>query len=131
VRSGIILDRDEKSMMGAGRTPATRGALSRQDLLPITILLLVGSAAFFRLFALPPFEDEGTELRWIWRVIEAGEWLQPLADGKPLQVWPVVPFVWLGLPPLGVMRALNVIDPTQSFTFPDDTERTNHAATFA
>jgi len=96
-------------MTEVGRTPAQRGALSRKDLLPITILLLVGSAAFVRLLALPPFEDEGTELRWIWRVIEAGEWLQPLADGKPLQVWPMVPFVWLGLPPLGVIRAVNVL----------------------
>jgi hypothetical protein len=98
-----------KAMTEAGRTPGQRGALTRKDLLPITILLLVGSAAFVRLLALPPFEDEGTELRWIWRVIEAGEWLQPLADGKPLQVWPMVPFVWLGLPPLGVIRAVNVL----------------------
>src|SRR6516162_4874828 len=96
-------------MTEAGRTPAQRDALSRKDLLPITILLLVGSAAFVRLLALPPFEDEGTELRWIWRVIEAGDWLQPLADGKPLQVWPMALFVWLGLPPLGVMRAVNVL----------------------
>jgi hypothetical protein len=96
-------------MTEAGRTPAQRDALSRKDLLPITILLLVGSAAFVRLLALPPFEDEGTELRWIWRAIEAGDWLQPLADGKPLQVWPMALFVWLGLPPLGVMRAVNVL----------------------
>jgi hypothetical protein len=104
-----FFDRDGKAMTEAERTRAQRGALSRRDILPITILLLVGSAAFVRLLALPPFEDEGTELRWIWRVIEAGEWLQPLADGKPLQVWPMVPFVWLGLPPLGVIRAVNVL----------------------
>ena len=96
-------------MTEAGRTPAQRRALPGKDLLPITILLLLGSAAFVRLLALPPFEDEGTELRWIWRVIEAHEWLQPLADGKPLQVWPMVPFVWLGLPALGVIRAVNVL----------------------
>lgn len=81
----------------------------RQEWLPIGALLLLGSLAFIRLLALPAFEDEGTELRWIWRVIEAGEWLQPLADGKPLEVWPVVPLVWLGLHPLTAMRALNVL----------------------
>ena len=81
----------------------------RRDWLPIAALLLLGSLAFIRILALPAFEDEGTELRWIWRVIEAGEWLQPLADGKPLEVWPMVPLVWLGLHPLTVMRVLNVL----------------------
>jgi 4-amino-4-deoxy-L-arabinose transferase-like glycosyltransferase len=81
----------------------------RQDRLPIAALLLLGSLAFIRLLALPAFEDEGTELRWIWRVIEAGEWLQPLADGKPLEVWPMVPLVWLGLHPLTAVRAMNVL----------------------
>jgi len=81
----------------------------RQDWLPIAALLLLGSLAFIRLLAVPAFEDEGTELRWIWRVIEAGEWLQPLADGKPLEVWPMVPLVRLGLHPLSAMRALNVL----------------------
>lgn len=80
-----------------------------QDWLPIAALLLLGSLAFIRLLALPAFEDEGTEMRWIWRVIEAGEWLQPLADGKPLEVWPMVPLVRLGLHPLTAMRALNVL----------------------
>jgi 4-amino-4-deoxy-L-arabinose transferase-like glycosyltransferase len=89
--------------------PRIRISNHRQDWLPSAALLLLGSLAFIRLLALPAFEDEGTEMRWIWRVIEAGEWLQPLADGKPLEVWPMVPLVWLGLHPLTAMRALNVL----------------------
>jgi 4-amino-4-deoxy-L-arabinose transferase-like glycosyltransferase len=72
-------------------------------------LLLLGSFAFVHLTSLPPYEDEGSQLRWIWRVIEAGEWLQPLGDGKPLEAWPMVPLVQLGLHPLSAMRALHVI----------------------
>jgi hypothetical protein len=41
--------------------------------------------------ALPVFEDEGSQLRWIRRAIKAGESLHPLAEGKPLEVWPWVP----------------------------------------
>jgi hypothetical protein len=58
---------------------------ARKDLFPIAVLLLLGSFAFVRLMALPAFEDEGSQLRWVWRLIEAGEWLQPLGDGKPLE----------------------------------------------
>jgi Dolichyl-phosphate-mannose-protein mannosyltransferase len=72
-------------------------------------LLLLGSFAFVHLLALPVFADEGDQLRWIWRVIEAGEWLQPLGDGKPLEAWPMVPLVRLGFQPLGAARALHVL----------------------
>ena len=61
-----------------------RGGKFQNDLLPIAALLALGSFAFAHLMALPAFADEGGQLRWIYRVIEAGEWLQPLGDGKPL-----------------------------------------------
>jgi hypothetical protein len=77
--------------------------------LPVALLLGVGSLAFFHLMALPPFEDEGTQLRWIFRSIEAGEWLQPLADGKPLEAWPMVPLARLDPHPLAAIRALHVL----------------------
>jgi hypothetical protein len=80
----------------------------RAHIVPVGALLLLGSLAFVRLMALPAFEDEGSQLRLIWRVIEAGEWLQPLADGKPLEVWPMVPLVRLGIQPLAMIRALHV-----------------------
>ena len=79
----------------------------RGHIWPVAALLLLGSVAFVHLTALPPYEDEGSQLRWIWRVIEAGEWLQPLGDGKPLEAWPMVPLVRLGLHPLTAMRALH------------------------
>jgi hypothetical protein len=81
----------------------------RNDILPVAALLLLGSFAFVHLMALPAFADEGGQLRWIFRVIEAGEWLQPLADGKPLEVWPMVPLVRLGLHPLIAARSLHVL----------------------
>ena len=49
------------------------------------------------------------QLGWIWRVIDAGEWLQPLGDGKPLEAWPLVPLVRLGLHPLTAARAMHVV----------------------
>jgi 4-amino-4-deoxy-L-arabinose transferase-like glycosyltransferase len=72
-------------------------------------LLLLGALAFTHLLALPAFEDEGSQLHWIRRAIDAGEWLLPLHDGKPLEAWPMVPLVRLGLHPLTVMRALHVV----------------------
>jgi len=82
----------------------------RSELVPIGALLLLGSVAFVRLMALPAFEDEGFSLHWIRRFFEAGEWLQPLTDGKPLEVWPVLPLVGLGLePPLLLIRVLHVL----------------------
>jgi hypothetical protein len=80
----------------------------RGDLLPVAALLLLGSFAYLHLTALPAFEDEGSQLRWIYRVIDAGEWLAPLGDGKPLEAWPMVPLIELGLPPLTAVRAVHV-----------------------
>jgi uncharacterized membrane protein len=81
----------------------------RYEILPIGALLLLGSLAFVHLMMLPAFEDEGSQLRWVWRIIEAGEWLQPLGDGKPLEAWPLVPLVRLGFHPLNSARALHVL----------------------
>jgi hypothetical protein len=81
----------------------------RNELLPIAILLLLGSIPFVHLMAVPAFEDEGSQLRWIWRLIAMGEWLQPLVDGKPLEAWPMVLLVRLGLPPLMAIRAVHVL----------------------
>jgi 4-amino-4-deoxy-L-arabinose transferase-like glycosyltransferase len=81
----------------------------RYEILPSAALLLLGSLAFVHLMALPAFEDEGSQLRWVWRIIEAGEWLQPLGDGKPLEAWPLVPLVRLGFHPLNSARALHVL----------------------
>lgn len=82
----------------------------RNDIIPIVALLLLGSFAFVHLLALPAFTDEGAQVRWIWRVIEAGEWLQPLGDGKPLEAWPMVPLVlWFGVDPLTEARVLHVL----------------------
>lgn len=79
------------------------------DAVTMTALLLLSACAFVRLLALPPFEDEGTQLHWIRRAIEAREWLLPMHDGKPLEAWPMIPLVSLGWPPLVVMRALHVV----------------------
>jgi hypothetical protein len=76
---------------------------------PAIALLAIGSLAFVHLLAIPVFEDEGSQIRWIVRIIAAGEWLGPMGDGKPLEAWPMVPFVRLGLPPIMVMRALHVL----------------------
>jgi hypothetical protein len=81
----------------------------RRDLIACGTLALLGSCAFVRLMAIPAFEDEATELRWIHRVIEAGEWLQPLSEGKPLEVWPMIPLVRLNPAPLNAIRALHVL----------------------
>lgn len=80
-----------------------------RDLKPAVALLLLGSLAFTHLLSLPAFADEAGQVRWIFRIIEAGEWLQPLGDGKPFEAWPMVPLVKWGLPPLLAARALHVI----------------------
>ena len=91
-------------------SPGIVRPLARSDILPIAALLLLGSAAFVHLTAMPAFEDEGSQLRWIWRAIEAGEWLLPMDEGKPLEAWPMVPLVRLGfVPPLVVTRGLHVL----------------------
>ena len=80
----------------------------RGDILAVLALLLLASLAFAHLLALPVFADEASQLDWVWRVIDAGEWLQPLSDGKPLEAWPLVPLVRLGLHPLTAARAVHV-----------------------
>src|SRR5277367_5259346 len=80
----------------------------RNDIVPIGALMLMGSFAFVRLMALPAFEDEGSQLRLLWRLIDAGEWLQPLSEGKPLEAWPMVPLVQLGGQSLAAIRAVHV-----------------------
>src|ERR1700692_1691294 len=82
---------------------------NRNDIVAIGSLMLIGSFAFVHLMALPAFEDEGSQLRSVWRGIEAGEWLQPLGEGKPLESWPMVPLVRLAGPPLAAIRALHVL----------------------
>jgi 4-amino-4-deoxy-L-arabinose transferase-like glycosyltransferase len=82
---------------------------NRNDIVPVGALLLLGSIPLLHLMAVPAFEDEGSQLRWIWRLIEAGEWLQPFGDGKPLEAWPMVPLVRLGLQPLAAIRAVHVL----------------------
>jgi Dolichyl-phosphate-mannose-protein mannosyltransferase len=82
---------------------------SRSDLAPIAALVALSSFALTHLMAVPAFEDEGTQLRLIWRVIEAGEWLQPLSEGKPLEAWPMVPLGVLASQPLLAIRALHVL----------------------
>lgn len=77
--------------------------------LPVAALLLLASLAFAHLMSLPVFEDEGSQLRLIWRIVEAGEWWQPLIDGKPLEAWPMIGLLHLGMPPLEAIRALHVV----------------------
>jgi len=69
----------------------------------------LGSIAFVRLMSLPAFEDEGSQLRWVFRMIQAGEWLAPLGEGKPLEAWPIVPLLRWGVPALAAARALHVL----------------------
>jgi 4-amino-4-deoxy-L-arabinose transferase-like glycosyltransferase len=83
-------------------------AANQHELLPLGALLLLGALAFVHLMAVPAFEDEGSQLRLIWRALEAGEWLQPLAEGKPLETWPMVPLVLLTPWPLAAIRGLHV-----------------------
>jgi hypothetical protein len=82
--------------------------VDKRDLVPVAALLLLGSFAFKHLLAVPAFEDEGSQLRLIWRVIGAGEWLPPLREGKPLEVWPMVPLAMFAPQPLAAIRALHV-----------------------
>jgi Dolichyl-phosphate-mannose-protein mannosyltransferase len=81
----------------------------RDDMLPIAALMVLGSLAFVRLMSLPAFEDEGSQLRWIFRLLQAGEWLPPLGEGKPFEAWPMAPLVRWGIPALAAARALHVL----------------------
>jgi 4-amino-4-deoxy-L-arabinose transferase-like glycosyltransferase len=82
---------------------------TRGDVRAYAALLLLGSLAFVHLMALPVFADEGGQLRWMWRIVEAGDWLQPLGDGKPMEAWPMVPLIRLGLDPITAARAMHVL----------------------
>jgi len=88
---------------------SSSAASSRDDLVPTAGLLLLGSLAFAHLMAMPAFEDEGSQLRWICRLIQSGEWLPPLGGGKPLEAWLIAPFAALGMPALGSARAMHVL----------------------
>lgn len=79
------------------------------DRLALTILTLVGCISFIKLRSFPIFVDESINLWWLYRLTEFGEWWRPLGDGKPLEVWPVLPLVWFGCDALTSMRALHVI----------------------
>jgi 4-amino-4-deoxy-L-arabinose transferase-like glycosyltransferase len=94
------------------REPAGESFVSGHggDFTAAAALLLLSSVAFAHLMMLPAFEDEGSQLRLIRRVIEAGEWLQPLSDGKLLEAWLMLPLVRLHFqPPLAAIRALHVL----------------------
>lgn len=84
-------------------------AVNNRDILPVAGLLLLGSLAFTHLMLLPSFEDEGSQLRWIWRAIEANEWTEPLGEGKPLEAWPFVPLAMFAPQPLAAIRAVHVL----------------------
>ena len=86
-----------------------QGWTDLRDIVPIVALLLLGGLAFANLLGVPPFEDEGSQMRWIWRIIEAGEWRQPLSEGKPLEAWPMVPAVMFAPHPILAIRALHVL----------------------
>jgi hypothetical protein len=81
----------------------------RPAVVPLVLLGALSSLAFVRLMALPAFEDEGSQMRWIYRIIEAKEWLRPLSEGKPLEAWPLVVFVRWGAPALLTMRIFHVL----------------------
>lgn len=84
-------------------------SVSRGDLAPTVGLLLLGSLAFVHLMAVPAFEDEGSQLRWIFRLIQCAEWLPPLGGGKPLEAWLIAPFAALGMPALASARVMHVL----------------------
>ena len=81
----------------------------REDVLPLGSVLILSSFAFINLMALPAFEDEGSQLRLIWRLIDAGEWLQPLSEGKPFEAWLMAPLARTALSPLLLIRAVHVL----------------------
>ena len=66
--------------------PAAVTMAGKSRLVPLGALLLLGALAFTRLIAVPPFEDEGLQVRLIWRASDAGEWLQPLCVVRKARV---------------------------------------------
>lgn len=91
------------------RTGGEPPPYERRDLWAIGALLLVSSLACVHLTALPVFEDEGSQLRMIFRIIAGGGWLEPLLEGKPLEVWPMIPLVLLPVQPIVATRAVHVV----------------------
>jgi 4-amino-4-deoxy-L-arabinose transferase-like glycosyltransferase len=81
----------------------------QKELLPYLALLALGSLAFVHLMALPAFEDEGSQLRWVWRLVQARDWRSSLGDGKPLEAWLVAPLALAGFAPLAAARTLHVL----------------------
>jgi 4-amino-4-deoxy-L-arabinose transferase-like glycosyltransferase len=81
----------------------------REELLPYLALLTLGSLAFVHLMALPAFEDEAGQLRWVWRLIQARDWRPSLGEGKPLEAWLVAPLALVGFAPLAAARSLHVL----------------------
>lgn len=79
------------------------------DWLAFGVLLLISCMSFIRLRSFPIFVDESINLWWLYRLADFGEWWRPLGDGKPLEVWLVLPLIWLGCDALICMRALHVV----------------------
>jgi len=79
------------------------------DRLALLTFVLIGAVSFIGLRSFPIFVDEAINLWWLYRITDFGEWLRPLGDGKPLEVWPVLPLIWLGCDALTCMRALHVV----------------------
>jgi 4-amino-4-deoxy-L-arabinose transferase-like glycosyltransferase len=84
-------------------------ARRRFDLLAMLLAAALGALALTRLLSYPIFIDESIHTWWIYHAVVNHDWLRPLGDGKPLEVWPVVPLVWLGVRPLLAMRLLHVL----------------------
>jgi hypothetical protein len=81
----------------------------RENLLPYAALLFLSSLAFVHLMVLPPFQDEGSQMRWVWRLISAWDWRSTLKEGKPLEAWLVAPLALAGFAPLPAARTLHVL----------------------
>ena len=80
-----------------------------RDRWAILVLIAISSIGFVNLWTFPPFVDEAVHLWWVWRIIEAGDWLRPFGVGKPLEAWLAVPIVQLGGDALTEMRILHVV----------------------
>jgi len=80
-----------------------------REVVPAGTLGLIGCFAFVHLMAVPAFEDEGTQLRWIARLLQAGEWQLSVHAGKPLEALPMAPLYPLVTHPLVAIRALHVL----------------------
>jgi 4-amino-4-deoxy-L-arabinose transferase-like glycosyltransferase len=82
--------------------------MKKTDWLATLALILLRAITFVKLRDFPIFVDESIATWWIWRATAFGEWLRPMRDGKPMEAWPVIPFVKPGFDWLTTMRALHV-----------------------